>query len=50
MKKIIFIASTIFVFAAFNYGIFQKEEIKANGEIVLLELAPVDPRSLIQGD
>ena len=50
MKKIIFIASTIFMFAAFNYGVFQKEEIKANGELVLLELAPVDPRSLMQGD
>lgn len=50
MKKIIFIASTLFVFAAFNYSIFQKEEIKTNGETVLLELAPVDPRSLIQGD
>jgi uncharacterized membrane-anchored protein len=50
MKKVIFIASTLLVFAAFNYGIFQKEEIKANGETVLLELAPVDPRSLIQGD
>ena len=50
MKKTIFIASTLLVFAAFNYGIFQKEEIKANGETVLLELAPVDPRSLMQGD
>jgi uncharacterized membrane-anchored protein len=50
MKKIIFIASTLFVFAAFNYSIFQKEEIKRNGDTVLLELAPVDPRSLIQGD
>jgi uncharacterized membrane-anchored protein len=50
MKKNIFIASTLFVFAAFNYSIVQKEEIKANGETVLLELAPVDPRSLMQGD
>lgn len=50
MKKIIFLVSTLLVFAVFNYGIFQKEEIKKNGEIVLLELAPVDPRSLMQGD
>lgn len=50
MKKIVFIASTLLVFAAFNYGIYQKEHIKANGETVLLELAPVDPRSLIQGE
>lgn len=50
MNKVIFIASTLLVFAALNYGIFQKEEIKANGETVLLELAPADPRSLMQGD
>jgi uncharacterized membrane-anchored protein len=50
MKKIIFIVSTLLVFAVFNYGIFQKEEIKANGQVVLLELAPVDPRSMMQGD
>lgn len=28
----------------------QKERLAASGEPVLLELAPVDPRSLIQGD
>jgi uncharacterized membrane-anchored protein len=50
MKKIIFIASVTLVFAAFNYGIYQMEELKANGETVLLELAPADPRSLMQGD
>lgn len=50
MKKIIFIASSLLVFAAFNLAIYQKEQIKANGEIVFLQLAPVDPRSLMQGD
>ncbi len=50
MKKIVFIVSTFLVFAAFNYGIYEKEQIKANGETVFLELVPVDPRSLIQGD
>ena len=38
------------VLAVLNYGIYEKEQIKANGETVLLELAPVDPRSLMQGD
>ncbi len=33
-----------------NWSIFQKEQLLADGQIVLLELAPVDPRSLIQGD
>lgn len=30
--------------------VVQKELVRANGRPVLLELAPVDPRSLIQGD
>ena len=50
MKKIVFIASTLFIFSAFNYAIYQKEQIKSNGETVFLELAPIDPRSLMQGD
>ncbi len=33
-----------------NYAIFQKETLIAGGESIFLELAPVDPRSLIQGD
>lgn len=50
MKNIFFITSILFLFFTFNYGIYQKEKIKANGETVFLELAPVDPRSLMQGD
>jgi uncharacterized membrane-anchored protein len=33
-----------------NFGIVGKERIRRDGEVVLLPLAPVDPRSLIQGD
>lgn len=33
-----------------TYGVVQKERLLAGGATVLLELAPVDPRSLIQGD
>lgn len=33
-----------------NYGIYGKEMLIRTGEPVLLALAPVDPRSLIQGD
>jgi uncharacterized membrane-anchored protein len=33
-----------------NVLIIQKEQLAANGRVVLLALAPVDPRSLIQGD
>ena len=45
------IAAAVFlVLAAVNWSILAKERIKASGELVLLELAPVDPRSLMQGD
>ncbi|MFL6661705.1 MAG: GDYXXLXY domain-containing protein, partial [Rhizobacter sp.] len=33
-----------------NVGIWQKQELIAHGEAVFIELAPVDPRSLMQGD
>jgi len=33
-----------------NIGIWQKEEVIAHGRTVLVEMAPVDPRSLVQGD
>ncbi|WP_415896330.1 GDYXXLXY domain-containing protein [Neptuniibacter sp. QD72_48] len=35
---------------AVNINIYQKETLLAEGKTVLLELAPVDPRSLMQGD
>ena len=44
------IAAAIVVLAVVNGAIWQKERHLASGEIVYLELAPVDPRSLIQGD
>jgi uncharacterized membrane-anchored protein len=33
-----------------NVSIMQKESLLKEGEVVYLELAPVDPRSLMQGD
>lgn len=33
-----------------NVSIFQKEQVLEKGTVVILELAPVDPRSLMQGD
>ena len=40
----------LFVLGFVNYLTYQREELILNGRMVLLELAPVDPRSLIQGD
>ena len=41
---------TILFLLVFNYQIFEKEKVIANGQEVFLALAPVDPRSLMQGD
>jgi uncharacterized membrane-anchored protein len=38
------------VLAVANLGIWQKERLIASGQPVFVELAPVDPRSLMQGD
>ena len=35
---------------AVNAGIWQKERLLKQGEVMILQLAPVDPRSLMQGD
>jgi uncharacterized membrane-anchored protein len=47
---VLFFVGTGVVFAAFNGLIAQKENLRRNGEIVLLRTAPRDPRSLMQGD
>ncbi len=38
------------ILAVMNTAIWQKEQMLAEGETVYLKLAPVDPRSLMQGD
>jgi uncharacterized membrane-anchored protein len=50
VKKIILIGMTLIILVLFNYEIYQKENIKKSNDIVYLELVPIDPRSLIQGD
>lgn len=50
MRKFIILAGAILILGAVNFSIWQKENLLANGRVVLLELAPVDPRSLMQGD
>ena len=44
------VSSAIAVLAVANFAIWQKEDLIANGRPVFIELAPVDPRSLMQGD
>lgn len=40
----------LLILLAVNWTIFAREKLLTEGRIVLLELAPVDPRSLMQGD
>lgn len=42
--------SGIAVLAVVNTGILQKERLIAQSRLVYVELAPVDPRSIMQGD
>jgi uncharacterized membrane-anchored protein len=48
-RAVIAVAGAIILIVA-NVTIFQKQALLASGRTVLLELAPVDPRSLMQGD
>ncbi len=44
------VLTTVLVLIVANVGIWQKEDLIAHGQPVFVELAPVDPRSLMQGD
>jgi uncharacterized membrane-anchored protein len=48
--RILIALGALLVLGSVNYSIHAKEEIKRNGEVMYLALAPVDPRSLMQGD
>lgn len=50
MRRILAVAAGVVFLAVANWGIWSRERILAEGRVVLLELAPVDPRSLMQGD
>jgi uncharacterized membrane-anchored protein len=50
MRKLVAFLAGLAVLAFVNYGIYQREQLLTDGRIVLLRLAPVDPRSLMQGD
>jgi uncharacterized membrane-anchored protein len=50
MRNIIAVATLVITLAVVNWSIYKKEQLLADGKIVYLKLAPVDPRSLMQGD
>lgn len=49
-KWLIILLNLTLLLAYFNWSVFKKEELLKDGQLVLLKLAPVDPRSLMQGD
>ncbi len=50
MRKAIAICALLIILGLMNWSIYAKEKHLAAGKIVYLELVPVDPRSLMQGD
>jgi uncharacterized membrane-anchored protein len=50
MRKVVSLVAGLAVLVFVNLGICQREQLLTEGRVVLLELAPVDPRSLMQGD
>jgi len=50
MRKLIAVLAGVTILVAVNFSIYQREQLLSDGRVVLLELAPVDPRSLMQGD
>lgn len=49
-KTALILLNLLLLLGFINWSIASKESIIRNGKLVLLELAPVDPRSLMQGD
>ena len=49
-KWIFILVNLIILLSLVTNSILKKEKLLSNGQLILLELAPVDPRSLMQGD
>lgn len=49
-KWAIILLNLVLLLVFFNVSLTRKEKIIAAGDLILLKLAPVDPRSLMQGD
>jgi uncharacterized membrane-anchored protein len=48
--RTLILAGALLVLGAVNHAILGKESIKRGGVVVYLDLAPIDPRSIMQGD
>lgn len=50
MKNWVVLLTLIAALGLVNFAIFQKEQLLQHGDTVYLKLAPLDPRSIMQGD
>ncbi|MFG1301572.1 GDYXXLXY domain-containing protein [Xanthobacter sp. V3C-3] len=50
IRRALFLLASLGVLAALGWSVRGLETLRTAGEVVLLPLAPVDPRSLMQGD
>lgn len=50
MKHKVVVLMLVVILAVINFSIYNKEQHISQGESIYLQLAPVDPRSLMQGD
>ncbi len=50
MRRAVALIAGLVLLGFVNFGIWQRELLLTRGQMVLLRLAPIDPRSLIQGD
>lgn len=50
LRNVLMILGVALVLGTVNVLAYQREDLQANGRVMYLELAPVDPRSLVQGD
>lgn len=49
-RQLALLLSSLAILAGINATVWRYEHAMSSGEVVLLRLAPVDPRSLMQGD
>lgn len=49
-RRLAFAVATILIAAYVGFAVSTKEKIRQEGRVVYLPLAPLDPRSLMQGD
>ncbi|PWQ98319.1 GDYXXLXY domain-containing protein [Leucothrix arctica] len=50
MRKVLVLVCGLLILGLLNYTIYSREALVSSGQSIYLELAPVDPRSLMQGD